>query len=98
MSKITESARFEDCTVRIPGVCTFDPAQTIWSHARTGRAGKGRGIKAIDLAGAYACTSCDAVYDGQRPRPSGMSKEQVDLDWFNGHLESLVKLQEKGLV
>lgn len=97
MSKVTESARFEDCTVRIPGICTFDPSQTIWSHARSSRAGKGRGIKAIDLAGAYACTACDAVYDGQRPRPAGMTKEQVDLDWFGGHLESLVKLTEKGL-
>lgn len=97
MSKITESAQNEDCTVRIIGVCTFDPAATIWSHARWGAAGRGKAIKALDLAGAYACTSCDGVYDGQIKRPPGMTQEQVDLDWFMGHLRSLVRLHEKGL-
>lgn len=97
MSRITESARNEDCQVRIPGICTFDPAKTIWSHCRHGAAGKGRGIKALDIAGAYACTACDGVYDGQIPRPEGMTKDQVELDWFFGHMRSLVKLNEKGL-
>ena len=96
MSRITESARGEECLVRIPGVCRYDPAYTIWSHCRQGAAGKGRGKKAVDLAGAYACTSCDAVYDGQMPRPKGMTKEQVEADWAMGHFRSLVRLQEKG--
>lgn len=97
MSRITDSARGEDCTVRYPGVCSHDPAKTIWSHCRHGAAGKGKSIKAIDLAGAYACTPCDAVYDGQMPRPKGMTREQADLDWFMGHVRSLVRLHEKGL-
>lgn len=98
MSKITDSARGMDCQVRIPGVCTFDPATTIWSHARWGCAGRGRSIKAIDHAGAYACTSCDAVYDGQRKPPAGMTRDQVDLDWCHGHFRSLLILKEKGLL
>ena len=98
MSKITKSANGEDCQVRIVGVCKSDPAYTIWSHCRHGAAGKGKGIKAIDLAGAYACTACDGVYDGQIPRPDGMTKEQVELDWFMGHMRSLVILSNKGLI
>ncbi len=97
MSKITESARGEDCLVRYEGVCTFDSAKTIWSHCRHGAAGKGRGIKAIDLAGAYACTACDAAYD-QMQGAKHISRQQLDLDWFMGHVRSLVRLKEKGLI
>ena len=94
MSKITESARNEDCQVRIVGICTYDPAKTIWSHSRHGSAGKGKGIKALDIAGAYACTACDAAYD-QLTGVKHMTREQVDLDWFHGHLRSLVILNTK---
>lgn len=97
MSKITESARNEDCQVRIVGVCTYDPTKTIWSHCRNGAAGKGKGIKAIDIAGAYACTACDAAYD-QLIGVSHMTREEVDLDWFMGHMRSLVILHKKGLI
>lgn len=97
MSKITASANGEDCQVRIPGICTFDPAKTIWSHCRHGAAGKGRGIKALDIAGAYACTACDAAYD-QMIGVKHMTRAEVDLDWFHGHMRSLVKLNEKGLI
>ena len=37
-SAITRSARGEDCTVRIIGVCTHDPETVIWSHCRWGQA------------------------------------------------------------
>ena len=98
MSKIRESARGEECMVRIPGVCKFDPEYTIWSHAPFMSGGKGRSIKAHDLCGAYACTACDAVIDRQAKPPAGMTREQVELDWFHGHLRSLVRLAEKGLI
>lgn len=96
--KIRESARGEECLVRIPGVCSFDPAKTIASHYRGSAGGKGMTHKASDLAIAYACTDCDAVYDGQRQRPAGMTKNEVDLAWCLGHLRTLIKLAVKGLV
>lgn len=95
---IRDSAKGEDCTVRLLGVCCFDPAKTIWSHARWGDAGKGRSIKALDLAGAYCCTACDAVYDGQVKPPGGYTREMIDMDWCMGHFRSLVRLHEKGLL
>ena len=97
MSRITKSANGEDCQVRIIGVCKGDPAYTIWSHCRHGAAGKGRGIKSIDVAGAYACTACDAAYDQLQGVPH-MSRSEVDLDWFHGHMRSLVILTNKGLI
>lgn len=95
---IRDSARNEECTVRISGACTFDPATTIWSHAPLGAAGKGGAIKALDLCGAYCCTACDAVIDRQRPLPAGVTRLQAEVDWFNGHMRSLVRLRQKGLV
>lgn len=97
MSKITDSARGEDCMVRYEGICTFDSNTTIWSHCRHGAAGKGKGIKAIDLAGTYACTACDAAYD-QMQNAKHMTRQELDLDWFMGHVRSLVRLKEKGLI
>jgi len=98
MSKIRESARGETCQVRIPGVCSHDPEKTIWSHYSGQAGGKGVGVKSLDVAGAYACTNCDAVYDGQSRRPEGMSKQDVELAWADGHIRSLVILKRKGLI
>ena len=94
---ITKSARGEDCQVRIIGICTHDPGTTIWSHARHMAAGRGKGIKALDIAGSYACTACDAAYD-QMQGVKHMTREAVDLDWFMGHMRSLVILNKKGLI
>jgi hypothetical protein len=96
-TKLRQSAKGEDCLVRLPG-CPGDPAMTIWSHYRGGAGGKGTGIKASDVCGCFACTWCDAVYDGQTPRPDGMTKDEVDLAWHEGHIRSLVRLQQKGLL
>ena len=98
MSRITESARGERCTLRIIGVCNDDPATVVWAHANGVRYGKGTGKKVPDIIGAYACYACHMVYDGQHKRPSGMQKVDVEIDFWRGHGESLVRLTEKGLV
>lgn len=97
MSKIRESARGEDCQVRIPYVCTHNPEHTIWSHARWGAAGKGMGRKALDICGAYSCTACDAAYD-QMAGKHDMTRAEIDLAWCAGHFRSLVILANKGLI
>ena len=95
---IRESARGEECQVRIPGVCRGGTDHTIWSHAATGAGGKGLSLKALDLCGAYCCTACDAVFDGQAKLPPGINRADVMCDWLHGHLRSLVILRQKGLV
>lgn len=94
---IRDSARGEPCLVRILG-CPGDPAMTIWSHAPFKAAGKGMGIKSLDLAGCYCCTYCDSIVDGQRPLPVGVKRHEALLDWFMGHLRSLERLAQKGLL
>lgn len=95
--RLRDSANGEECLVRIPG-CPGDPAMTIWSHAPLGAAGKGKSIKALDLCGAYCCTYCDAVIDGQRPMPAGYTRDQALMDWFYGHMRSLVRARQKGVL
>jgi len=94
---IRESARGEECLMRLPRVCLHDPATTIWSHYRGANGDKGMGTKALDLAGCYACTECDAVYDGQRQVP-GLYRDEIESAWHEAHIRSLVRLAEKGLL
>lgn len=95
--RIRDSARGEECLVRIPGVCRGGTEHTIWSHAPLGAAGKGGAIKSLDLCGAYCCTACDEVIDGQAKPPAGYTRAMAMLDWFMGHMRSLVRLRQKGL-
>lgn len=97
MSKITESARGEECQVRIPGVCNFDPEKTVWAHANGLAAGKGRGLKSPDALGTYACSACHDVIDG-RVRHDWLDPMEVLLAFHEGHQRSFIKLLQKGLV
>jgi hypothetical protein len=95
---IRQSAKQEACTIRIPGVCNNDPATVVWCHENSYAAGKGMGLKAKDEHGAYGCCACHAVYDGQAPRPPGLTKEDVDTYFARGKHVSRLILQQKGLL
>lgn len=95
---IRDSARGEACTVRIVGACNSNPETTVWSHLPSLDGGRGMGMKAIDECGAYACSGCHDAIDGRRPLPPGASPTSVQLDWFRGHIRSLVILKQKGLL
>ncbi len=97
MSKIRQSARGEDCTIRIPGVCNFNPETTVLCHPNTHRAGKGKGLKAADELGAYGCSDCHAVLDGQGKRTI-LDRRYIELCFWHGHAETYLKLKQKGLV
>lgn len=93
--KIMASAKHEDCTVRLPEICNYDPTTTVFAHINGVRFGKGVGIKT--KLGSYCCSAChQAIDEGQRPR--WMTKEQVLIAHYEGTLETIVRLIEKGLV
>jgi putative nuclease YbcO-like protein len=98
VSKITESARGEACTIRLVGICNFDPATTVWCHANGSAAGKGIGMKSHDLLGAYGCSACHDAYDRRSLTSARYSREQVELAFWQGHARSLLLLIEKGIV
>lgn len=97
MSRITESARHEECQVRIPGVCSGDNSTVVWAHAIGLAAGRGMGLKAPDILGSYACQKCHDAYD-RRIKPYGVLYYKVKECFYEGHLRSLQILIEKGLI
>lgn len=62
-SKIRQSARGEECTLRFP-CCNGDTATTVWCHSNRLADGKGMGLKAPDQEGCYGCFNCHAFLDG----------------------------------
>ena len=98
MSKITQSARNEECTLRLPGICNYDPATTVWCHSNRGKDGKGMGLKSRDDNGAYGCSACHSVYDRQRPRPKNMTLDFVESRFTEAMRISRQILVDKGLL
>ena len=59
MSKLRESARGQDCLVRLPGVCNRNPETVVLAHL----GGGGMGLKKRDVHGAFCCSSCHDEVD-----------------------------------
>lgn len=58
--KIRDSAKGEDCTLRIVGICNFNPNTTVLCHEN----GAGVAYKAHDIHSCYGCSDCHAWLDG----------------------------------
>lgn len=93
---ITKSARMEDCTIRIPGVCNFNQETTIFAHLPGVRFGHGMAHKVLNMFGAYSCSSCHDLVDG-RTR-SDYTTDQIRIMHLDGVIETQMRLIEKGLV
>jgi len=98
MTPIRRSARGQECTIRIPGVCNFDPATTVLCHSNALADGKGMGIKAADDCAAYGCSACHDLVDGRRPRPDGMTLELVESLFREAIAQTNRILKRKGLL
>lgn len=83
--KLRDAARGQDCQVRIPGICNFNPETTVLAHYRTISGGAGVGLKPMDLIGAHACSSCHDAIDGRFR--TIYTRDELDLM----HLEGLVR-------
>jgi hypothetical protein len=95
MSALSKLARGQDCQVRLPGVCNFNPETTVLAHYRL--AGTcGMGIKPPDLLGAWCCSSCHAVVDGQGE--SALERDERRLAFAEAVMRTLVKLIQLGKV
>ena len=92
--KILASAKGEQCTIQYGWCC--DPETVRFIHSNESEDGKGRGIKAEDIYGAYACHVCDQWLDS--PSENG---QQADLKYYyfhRGMKRTWKRLIEKGLI
>lgn len=95
MSKITQSAKGEPCSLRIPSVCNRNNETTVFCHAPS--VDKGMGIKSPDFWGAYGCFNCHEFMDQsiwKRSDAQGLAA----MYWNKAIFETLKKLIDKELV
>lgn len=59
--KYLAGSRGQQCSLRIPGYCNYDPDTVVPCHIRDG--GKGTGNKASDLSVANGCSGCHRAFD-----------------------------------
>lgn len=95
---IRKSARGEDCTLMIPGVCNRDPETVVLCHSNRLEDGKGMGLKAPDKEGAYGCSCCHDVLDGRRPLPGWMTRAQLADVFDRARTITQEILKQKGLL
>ena len=92
-SKIRESARGEQCMVRVPGVCNGDSETVVLAHLN----GAGIGRKQEDHKGAFSCSSCHSWLDGGYVH-EGVSRDRRDLLHLEGVIRTQDRLIAKGLI
>ena len=62
LTAMQKSAQGQDCTLRIPGVCNWNPETTVLAHL-----GSGTGKRRDDNNAVYACSSCHDAIDYRTP-------------------------------
>jgi hypothetical protein len=99
MSKITDSARGEQCLIRIPGVCNRDDATTVFCHEPSG---SGLSMKWPDTEGAYGCSACHDEIDGRtRYKNNGNPvylRDSLMLSYYQAARRTRIILLEKELI
>lgn len=73
---LTESAKGQPCTLRLPNVCSHDNSTVVLCHLPGSN--KGTGTKENDIHAAFGCRACHDVIDGVN-RKSGLS-DAIILD------------------
>lgn len=97
-SLIRASARGEDCTLRISGVCNYNPETTVWAHSNQSKHGKGIGLKAADEYGCYACSCCHAFLDHGWANDPLMHSGHVQVFFEIAMQKSRAILKNKNLI
>jgi len=91
---ITRSARGEQCTLQIVGICNRNIETTVYSHFPDGSGGSNK--LNGELCGGYACSDCHDIVDGRQKHdiPKG------DLEFYmrRAQQRTLVRLIDQGFV
>jgi predicted CxxxxCH...CXXCH cytochrome family protein len=94
--KLRDSARGENCTLRIHPYCNGNPETTVLCHVSTGT-NSGMGIKPPDWFAIYACSGCHDVIDRRVNVPMNIT---YDLTYYklDALFETQARMIEKGLI
>jgi hypothetical protein len=89
---ITNSAKGQDCSVRLPGICNGNPETVVFAHIGKRR---GMGIKCADYFGVYACSACHDEIDR---RTRYMDPQDLKADLLSALEETQERLFDAGLM
>ena len=89
--KLRQSAKGQECTFRIPGVCNHSPETTVLCHAPNEE--RGMGNKGDDHHAAFGCCSCHEHLDMNR-----LPKAEAAAYWLQGIERTHRSWVKKGLM
>ncbi len=93
---LCKQARGRECTVRIPGICNFNPETSVLAHYRL--AGTcGTACKPDDMQGAIACSACHDLIDG-RTKTKEFTRDELRLMHAEGVLRTQQIWREEGFI
>lgn len=93
-SKIRQSAKGENCTLNIVGVCNYNPETVVLCHFPSEQ--KGIGIKSHDLSAGYGCSACHDVLDGRKQNLE--FKNHAEFYMRRSSIRTHLRLIDKGLL
>lgn len=88
--RLRDSARDEECTFQIVGVCNGDSQTVVLCHLPSENAG----YKSTDLSSGYGCSSCHAVIDSR----GTLSDEDYEFYARRAQERTITRFYEKGLI
>ena len=81
--------------IRLEGICNHNPETTVLAHIRMPGI-SGMGLKADDLLGAWAGSSCHAAVD--RRSTTDLDRDYVRLAHLEGMVRTIAQLRKEELV
>lgn len=98
MTPIRKAARGQDCTLRIPGVCNYNPETTVLCHSPYLSSGRGMGLKAPDEDACFGCSACHDRLDRRQPWPSWMTEFKMEGAFIRARNATHIILKTLGLI
>lgn len=91
---LRDSAKGQDCTLNIVGVCSYNPETVVLAHLPDESHGMAR--KSDDISACFACDNCHSVIDGRVTHD--MSKAEKEWYMRRAQTRTLRIWVDKGLV
>jgi hypothetical protein len=97
MTKLRKAAQGMQCMIRLPGVCNHNSETTVLAHINMSGI-SGRGLKAPDLLGAWACSNCHHVHTTLEWEGTHFDRDYIQLAFLEGVIRTQYCLIKKGIV
>ena len=92
---LRKKAKGRDCTVRLPSICNHNSETVVLAHIRMPGI-SGMGLKADDLLGAWACSTCHDAID--RRAHADLERDYVRLAHLEGMVRTIAQLRAEDIV